>query len=369
MAEQTGLKIYASPDVQGKISCRIHSRDGNEVFQRLLIGTGFEYRREGDFVYLGTRREMENLPKPLAAMGTRTYLPKHMSRRPLHITLEMNLSPLGRCVEQESGIVVQDVELALRDLDRLVPLLDVPGKRPKLDAFVFQHETESLRKRLELTTVAENRNVTLQELNPPEKKSETAPRIYTLSQRLDTFLMGLEDQKETKLISDRTLSEDLRLGEAMRFPFTLQLGEAMRRYGLEVVATRSEDGTLELAVDCRPDDGGESVSIRSTMEMERGWILQCCLANYHKPRDKKKPFAFYDPKVYVEGIVVLVSRLEEPPRPATDLTLGAIKFFAKQQEDWGYRNLSNASPEEAELAKSFIGTGLRLKNLANTPSM
>lgn len=377
---QSGLKIYASPDVQGKVSCKIESHDSEEVFRRLLGTTAFTAWREGDLVYVGRRTEQEALPKPLSQMGMRTFAPQHIPIEQLSKTVNENLSPYGESfLVNGRSLQVHDLELALRDLEKIVELIDIRGKVPKWDIFVFQHEASSRKQPLDLQKIAENRGLTLQETAPqwivPEKfsKKEVPPcRVFTISHRMDTFLIGLEDQKNVMLISDRNGENDLVLETPQPFPFSLKLGKNQENYVAEVTFSTPADaeitpGTLAVKMDCRPqqeESKAEPFVFQTTVEMERGLLLQGFLTEYKPEKEEIKPFqSLPGKKTPVEMILALITRLEEPPRPQTTLSSAAIRYLAKQQETIGHKIKESAQGEERKTAQSFLQTSQRLRNL------
>ncbi|MDO4584171.1 MAG: hypothetical protein Q4D62_08730 [Planctomycetia bacterium] len=377
--EQSGLKIYASPEVQGKVSCKVESRESEEIFRRLLGTTSFTAWREGELVYIGRRTEQETLPKPLSLRGSRTFVPQHISLEQLRKTVEANLSPYGETSLANNTLTVHDLEVTLRDLEKIVALLDVQGKVPKWDIFIFQHDAPSRKQSLDLQKIAENRGLSLQETTPqwlvPEKsrkKEELPGRLFSISHRIDTFLIGLEDQKKVQLISDRSADSDLELEHPRQFPFSLNLGEKKENYVAEVTFSTPDDaeippGTLAVKVDCRPQSEktkGERWTFQTTMEMERGLLWQGFLTEYKPEKEENKPFqAFPGKKTPVEIVLTLVTRLEEPPRPETTLSSAAIKYLAKQQETIGCKILETALGEERKCAQTFLQTSQRLRNL------
>lgn len=376
---QSGLKIYASPEVQGKISCKIETQDYEEVFRRLLGTTSFTAHREGEFVYVGRRMEPEKLPEPLSLQGTRTFVPQHISPEQLQKTVDANLSPYGKSIlHNEKQLIVHDLEVTLRDLEKMVALIDIQGKMPKWDIFVFQHDAPSRKQPLDLQKIAENRGISLQETTPQwlgmdkSRKKEVPARLFTISHRMDTFLIGLEDQKKVELISDRNADSDLVLEVPRTFPFSLKLGEKQENYVAEVTFSTSADSessaeTLAVKIDCQPqkkDAKGERWTLQTTMEMERGLLLQGFLTEYKPEKEENKPFqSFPGKKTPVEMVLTLITRLEEPPRPETTFSSAAIRFLAKQQETIGYKIMETAQGEERKKAQSFLQTSQRLRNL------
>lgn len=408
--QHSDVRIYATPDVQGRINCKADSQDVDEIFHRLLGATSFDFRREDHFIYVARRGEMTDLPSPLSKTTREEFTPRFVPATLLCKALEPNLSPYGHCeVSPEGDVVVEDLELALRDLRQIVQVLDVPGKTPKLDFFAFQRYIAAPKDMQDLKELADPRDILLQEitvselnpqtlqpLNPPGKepekeKKEKLPKLsfakhvnetewhaYTLSHRIDTMLIALEDQRDIRLITPREApSSTIQLDKPMSFPFHHQLSEGKTTdYTLTVTPRKAKTeeqaaGMMDFIVECRPktaDKKHPTFCAQATLDMDNALILQLPLVEFKKvltDEEKKKPFApLKSTTTLCETFLILVPHMEEPPRRETELSSAALKFLSKQMETQALELSKKATDdEEKATAAALQSLAQRVRNL------
>lgn len=410
LQQHSDLQIYATPDVQGRINCKVDSQDVDEILHRLLGATSFDFRREGSFVYVARRGELRNLPSPLSKTAREEFTPRFVPAVLLRKALEPNLSPYGHCaISSQDGVIIEDLELALRDLRQIIQVLDVPGKTPKLDFFAFQRYISAPKDMQDLKELADPRDILLQEisiselnpqtlqpLNPPSKepekeKKEKLPKLsfakhanetewhaYTLSHRIDTMLIALEDQRDIRLITPREApSSTIQLGKPMSFPFHHQLSAgATTDYTLTVTPRKAKTeeqaaGMMDFIVECRPktaDKKHPTFCAQATLDMENALILQLPLVEFKKvltDEEKKKPFApLKSTTTLCETFLILVPHMEEPPRKETDLSSAALKFLSQQMETQALELSKNAiDDEEKATAAALQSLAQRVRSL------
>ena len=63
LSEQSGLNILASPSVQGIVTVAITGGSVEEALSAILKSTGFVSRREGNYIYVGTPKDFEEMDR------------------------------------------------------------------------------------------------------------------------------------------------------------------------------------------------------------------------------------------------------------------------------------------------------------------
>ncbi|MCR5164281.1 MAG: hypothetical protein K6C40_09715, partial [Thermoguttaceae bacterium] len=152
---ETGLKVVASLDVQGTVSCKSKNSDPEVLLASLLADTQFKFVRSGSFVYIAPANQLTNLPTPLEKTETQVFTPKYVSLEELELVFKSNLSQFGTCEVTrnsagEKGLSVTDWVLSLDQLEKIQQIVDVPAPEEQINAFVFQRELDGTFKALEL---------------------------------------------------------------------------------------------------------------------------------------------------------------------------------------------------------------------------
>ncbi|MDO4568867.1 MAG: hypothetical protein Q4D38_00605 [Planctomycetia bacterium] len=402
IVSQSNLHIYASIDVQGDFSCDIESADVDEVFRRLLSGSDYDFKREQNFVWIAPRSRIHRHTRSILARSEQDFAMRHVSAQDFERVVRPCLSVWGSTqilATRRETLRVQDLDVVLDDLVEIQKLVDVPKPELRLDVFVFQHETDGFKKGLDLKMVAENRGLMIQEIatdgeKPSEndswrfplggkKKKTSEYQAYAISHRLDTFLIGIEDQRNVRLASQRDGAGMKPILDApMEFPFALQLDENQEPYVLTLVVSENAaqdaetsdenaaNGRFRLALVCRPANATEAsrkmvpIEFSTTLDLNHGLIVQSPMAEFSRKNTEKRKNPVHvltANKVGVEAVLVAVIREEAPLRPETYLTSLAIRALAKQQEVEGYELMKTRSAENCATAARCYEIAQQLK--------
>ncbi|MDO4550829.1 MAG: STN domain-containing protein [Planctomycetia bacterium] len=433
--ERSGAQIYTSVEVQGNVNCNIRSQDVDEIFQQLLGTTSFGYIREGKQIFIGRRGDIHQLPVKISEKGIRRVIPKEISLDFCERFIRAHLSSQGSCIrktyQDQECLIVQDMELALLEIDRMLELIDIPPVNYCMDTFIFERTSQN-KNLLNLETIAENANAVLQQYREPvsispeapkknktlwnfisnkktpleekkekeaekRKKTEETQKIYTLSHRMDTFMIHLEDNKETKLLTARQgISRRFIPGSEMSFPFTLHQGEKKQEYVLKVNTPKElikksiteqasdqdifsvkqpnlSEGIL-LQITCASTDeknerGKNSLELSAPIDMNSAIIFQGKVATFQDTTTFWKRIS--PTKHNSEIIVMIILREENPSFPPTDFTNSAIRYLIMRCQQLGKEIAEQEKEDHAslEIAKDFILLAKHLQTLRNSPTL
>jgi len=150
MSEASGLNILTSPNVQGTVSASLQGVDVETALEAILKSSGFVALREGDFVFVGTPQDLDDMEQKQGRVTTRIYRPNFVTSEELQALLTPLLSEgVGTIVvttAAEEGIksdtanaggdsfagsevlLVRDYEHTLDHIDEIVAEVD---KRPR----------------------------------------------------------------------------------------------------------------------------------------------------------------------------------------------------------------------------------------------
>lgn len=160
LSKQGGINIIAGPNVQGKVSASLVDVTVDEALNAILRSTGYQARREGSFVYVGSPQDFAAMDAAGDRISTRLYRPNYVTAKDLQdlITPLLTPAPVGKVsvtAPAEQGIkassdssggnnyaaseavLVQDYERVLQQIDRIVAEMDVQPAQVAIESMIL----------------------------------------------------------------------------------------------------------------------------------------------------------------------------------------------------------------------------------------
>lgn len=160
LSKQGGLNIIAGPTVQGKVTASLVDVTIDEALKAILRSTGYQARREGAFIYVGSPQDFIAMDAAGDRIATRLYRPNYVTAKDLQdlITPLLTPAPVGKVsvtAPAEQGIkansdgaggnnyaaseavLVQDYERVLLQIDRIVAEMDVRPAQVAIEAMIL----------------------------------------------------------------------------------------------------------------------------------------------------------------------------------------------------------------------------------------
>ena len=78
LGEHGGVSILSSNNVQGQVSVSLNDVSIETALAAILKSTGFVARREGQFMYVGTPKDIQGMAQSVDRIGTRVYRPNYV---------------------------------------------------------------------------------------------------------------------------------------------------------------------------------------------------------------------------------------------------------------------------------------------------
>lgn len=391
----TGLKVVASLDVQGIVSCKSKNSDPEVLLASLLADTQFKFVRSGNFVYVAHSNQLMNLPNPLEKTETRIFSPEYISLEELELVFRSNLTQFGTCsVSQDSlgkrCLSVTDWVLSLDQLAKIQQIVDVPAPENRVNTFVFERELDGTFKSLELPELADSQGLVLQRIAPMEtenkeekktfiygKKKEKSSdfQAYTISYRPDSFLASVRQQLKTQPAPmPGQTSALLALDQPMRFDFNLNVQDHQVPYQVTVTYRQNpenEEG-INAEVVCAPrEDLGPKakakdfhVTLAIPSQGRNSLILQMDLGEFPVENAgvrKDISYAMRGNRMKKEVVVVLCPFQSVPKIQKNGLSTQAVREIIRQQEVLARKFYGSMNPNEREDSRHCLGTAQRLR--------
>ncbi len=142
LSEQGNLNILASKNVEGKVSATLNGVDLDSALDAILKSTGYVAKRDGNYIFVGTPEDFNNLEQSLDKIGTRVYQPNYITAAELKTLITPLMSEkvgaISVSTPSEVGIaandsnaggnkfagndvvVVRDYEAVLAQIDQMV---------------------------------------------------------------------------------------------------------------------------------------------------------------------------------------------------------------------------------------------------------
>jgi len=159
ISEQGGTNILASNNVSGKVSASLLDVDIDTALAAILRSTGYSFRRDGKFIYVGTNQDFQNIEQNLDRIGTRIYRPNYVRAADVQHLITPLLTPtIGTVsVSQPSeigiqadpnkvggdgfagseAVLVKDYEAVLAQIDQIVAEIDKRPLQVQIEAMIL----------------------------------------------------------------------------------------------------------------------------------------------------------------------------------------------------------------------------------------
>jgi type IV pilus assembly protein PilQ len=159
ISEASGLNILASPKVTGSVSASLQGVDIETALDAILKSTGLVARRDGEFIYVGTPTDLDEMERKQDRIRTRVYRPSFVTAEELQTLLTPLISDgVGTLVVSsaaEEGIasdtasaggdafagsevlLVRDYESVLAHIDTIVAEVDVQPREVAIEAMIL----------------------------------------------------------------------------------------------------------------------------------------------------------------------------------------------------------------------------------------
>ncbi len=159
LSEQGGLNIIATQSVSGVVnSVALNNVDAETALGVILESTGYVMRRKGQFLYVGTPEDFDNIDQSRDTITTRVYRPNYVTAAELQSLITPLMTERGRISvtsAAETGIqtdgdsaggdslasgdavLVRDYELVLQEIDQVVAELDKRPMQVAIEAMIL----------------------------------------------------------------------------------------------------------------------------------------------------------------------------------------------------------------------------------------
>jgi type IV pilus assembly protein PilQ len=238
LSEQGNLNILASKSVEGKVSATLNGVDIQGALCAILKSTGYVAHREGNFIFVGTPDDFNNLEQAMDHVGTRTYRPNYVTSAELKalITplLTEKIGVLSVSTPAEAGIalndsgaggdkfagnevlVVRDYEAVLCQIDQMVAEVDVRPMQVAIEAMILSVKLADTDKfGVNFQLLRQNPDIKFGLGSPAQSLSDAAPpagfpltgglKFGFLDGTLGAFLDAVEQVGDTNVIANPRL--------------------------------------------------------------------------------------------------------------------------------------------------------------------
>jgi len=159
LSAQGNLNILSSPNVQGTVSATLSNVDLETALEAILRSNGYQAKRQGNFVFVGTEADFTLIEQSMDSIGTRIYRPNYASAAELQQLISpllttdvgvasvsspsevgMNAQPNAAGGDTFAGaeaVVVRDYEAVLAQIDELVAQVDVRPLQIHIEAMIL----------------------------------------------------------------------------------------------------------------------------------------------------------------------------------------------------------------------------------------
>ena len=230
LSEQGNLNILASKNIEGKVSATLNGVDIDSALDAILKSTGYVAKREGNYVFVGTPEDFNNLEQSLDKIGTRVFQPNYITAAELKLLITPLLSEKIGAISvsspAEAGIasndtnaggnkfagnevvVVRDFEAVLAQIDQMVEEVDVRPLQVSIEAMILSVKLKDNDKfGVNFQLLRDNPNIKFGIGSPAEtlanfKFDEGGLKFGFLDTSLGTFLNALETVGDTNVVAN-----------------------------------------------------------------------------------------------------------------------------------------------------------------------
>jgi len=232
LGEQGKLNILASKNVKGKVSATLNGVGIDSALRAILKSTGYVCRHEGDFIFVGTPSDFNDLEQAMDQIRTRTYRPNYVTAAELKalITplLTENVGVVSVSTPAESGIglddstaggdqfsggdvlVVRDYEAVLSQIDQMVTEIDTRPMQVSIEAMILSVKLKDTDKfGVNFQFLRDNPNVSFGLGSPVSDLSDFklngGLKFGFIDTNLGAFLDALEQVGDTNVVANPRL--------------------------------------------------------------------------------------------------------------------------------------------------------------------
>ena len=159
LGEQGNLNILASDKVQGTVSATLNGVDIESALDAILRSTGYIAKRDGNYIYVGTPEDFQDMEHLLDKVGTRVYRPNYVTAAELNTLItplltetvgvasvtspsETGIAPDNAAAGGDAfaggeALLVRDYEGKLAEIDQVVAEIDVRPLQVHIEAMIL----------------------------------------------------------------------------------------------------------------------------------------------------------------------------------------------------------------------------------------
>ncbi len=159
LSEQGNLNILASSSVQGTVSANLNGVDLQKALDAILKSTGFIARQDGDFMFVGTAEDFQQMEHSVDRIGTRGHHPNFVTAADWRDLIQPLLTEKVGVVsvtapaeigigadDSEAGgnnfaggeaVLVRDYEAVLTEIDQVVAEVDIRPMQVHIEAMIL----------------------------------------------------------------------------------------------------------------------------------------------------------------------------------------------------------------------------------------
>ncbi|MEW4562778.1 hypothetical protein AB1K70_09640 [Bremerella sp. JC770] len=229
LSEQGQLNILPSQSVQGTVSASLTKVDVRTALAAILRSTGYIMQQEGDFIYVGTPADMQNMERLHDQIGTRIYRLKYIRATEVQTLITPMLTEgvgtISISTESKIGIapdsnnpgsddyagvetvIVRDYEKNLAKIDQAILEIDCRPLQVAIEAMILSVQLDdSLDMGVSFEALRQNDQIRLISGFPPQSLAsldldEGGLKLGYLDANLSLFVEALEGIGETNVIA------------------------------------------------------------------------------------------------------------------------------------------------------------------------
>ncbi|MCA9247870.1 MAG: hypothetical protein KDA42_12160, partial [Planctomycetales bacterium] len=229
LSEQGGLNILASRSVSGLVSATLQNVDIETALDAILKSTGYVWRRDGQFIFVGTPADFDEMNRAVDSVSTRLYRLNYIRAAELQTLVTPLLTPeignLSVTSESETGIgaggdeaggdgyagqeavLVRDYEAVLLEIDQIVAQMDRRPAQVQIEAMILSVRLDDTNELgVDFEVLRDKANVRLASGNPISNLanldfSDGGLKVGFLDSSLSVLLSALETIGDTNVIA------------------------------------------------------------------------------------------------------------------------------------------------------------------------
>jgi type IV pilus assembly protein PilQ len=307
LGAQGGLNILASKNVQGNVSASLTGVDVETALAAILRSSGFTWRRDGRFLYVGTPADFAEFEQAMDRIATRIYRPNYISAHELEQLITPMLTrgvgqvkattPPQKGIAPDStgaggddyagmeAVIVRDYEAVLALVDQVVADVDQRPAQVAIEAVILSVKLDdTFRFGVDFSLLRDQSNIRLSTGSPLGSLGQVDVtnggfKVGFLDSSLGAFLDALETIGDAQVVATPRLMclnrqrAEILIGEELGYVSTTQTETATTQSveflevgtQLRIRPFISSDGLVRLEVHPELSSG--------TVKVEQGFTL------------------------------------------------------------------------------------------------